>query len=242
MEFQEALNYGKVKEDDYFLVKYPDGRNKLFRLVKTGKEYVMRGLPTDKKVKFSGKEGYDKLFDLADAAAKSEYSQPGIFEDVHACGLPKNDYEVHSCSELRRILEYETKSYAHPADEEMNYVLASRCAYFCGNYENFYLFRVSGGKVDVNSLYRSDNEPWYFNYAVRPEAIPKPTMLLNMEGCDGSEEKPWVCVESQDDEENVNSINISKDEIIRLIKEGCNSKQEVQEVIEMLKEYAKNLK
>lgn len=242
INFQEALKHGEVKEDDYFLVRYPNGRDKLFRLVKTEKGYVMWGPPTEQKVRFCGKDGYDKLFTLADEVVKKEYFLLEIFEDVYACKLSEKSYEVHSLGELRRILEDETKKHIHPDDKEMIYALASRCVYACSTYKNFYLFRVSNGNIAVNSLYRSDNDPWYFNYSVRPEAIPKATMCLNMEERDGSKERPWFCIDGQNYVQENEEVSESNDEIMRIIKEKCKTAKDVQEVIRKLEEYAKNLK
>ena len=156
----------------------------------------MWGPPTDKKVLFDGREGYDNLFDLADAAVRKEYSFPEIFADVHACSLPERDYGVLSYDELRRILDDTTKIYGHPDDKEMIYALASRCVVLDGSYANFRMFSVGSGSLSSNYLYNSCNDAYSFIYAVRPEAIPKATMCLNMEGRDGSKENPWLCIGS----------------------------------------------
>ena len=46
--------------------------------------------------------------------------------------------------------------------------LASRCVNLNSNNANFNMFNVSGGTVNANNLYNSNDNDWSTSYAVRP--------------------------------------------------------------------------
>lgn len=241
MTYQKALDMGIVKEGDYFSVKYPDGRELLFRLVKRKERYVMWGPPTNGKIYLEGKKGYDKFLALADAKVLEEYSTGDVFEEVHALGLDKKDYEFHSNEEHYRIADEVKSLFNHPDDIRMDYAIASRCVGIYGTDAWFRVFYVYRGDVRAGWLYNSDGGTFSWSYAIRPEAIPKSTLLLKIGECDGSKEKPWICLSSQ--EENIKSdtavsetmATVNKSELMSLI-------QGIREQLQELEEYAKSLK
>ena len=245
MTYQEALDGGVIQEGHYFLVKYPDGRRVLFRLVKREGRYVMWGMTTTKQIYLEGKEGYDNFLTWADAKVREEYSSEDTFEEVHALGLSKKDYEIHSQKEFRRILDEAEKMCGSPEDVDMYYVLASRCVAINSSYAWFNVFCVYGGRVDAYNLYISYGSSSSPSLAVRPEVTPKSTLLLKLAGCNGSRENPWICLNRQEDVQEVNTSNddtegedmadMSKAELLRLI-------QGVREQLEKLEKYAQNLK
>lgn len=249
--FKKALGQGTIKEGDYFEVRYPDGMVALFRLFKTEKGYVMLGPPTTKEVLFRGKEGYDNLFALADSQARKEYSND-VFEDVHACSLPKREYRFESYDKLRAALVKFSKMYDFSDTSAPPYALASRCVLLDSYYAFFRMFYVGSGTVNARSLYNSYTYAGSNSYAVRPEAIPKPTMKFLEEDCDGSQERPWVCLGSQEEKipeqskegtsQDEGIINIDKDRLMSLIKEGHELNERVACWLAELEEYAKNLK
>ena len=245
MTYQKAFAGGVVKKGDYFSVQYPDGRNVLFRLVKREGKYVMWGMTTTEQIYLEGKKGYDNFLTWADAKVREEYSSEDTFEEVHALGLSDKDYEIHSQEEFRRILDEAEEMCGSSEDTNMYYALASRCVSLSGSGAYFSVFFVYSDCVIGNLLYRSDGHTWSYTYAVRPEATPKSTLLLKLARCNGSKEKPWICLNSQEDVQEVNTSNddtagedmadMSKAELLRLI-------QGVREQLEKLEKYAQNLK
>lgn len=194
MTYQEALSREIVKEGDYFLVKYPDGRDILFRLVKREAGYVMWGMRTTEEIYLYGKGGYDNSLILADNQVRKEYSFEGVFEEVHALGLPEKEYEFHSSQEYLKFLEEKGKIFEHPDDAKMCYFLASRCVAAYSKSEYFCVFAVDIGYLRSNALYSLWEGMHGYTIAVRPEAIPDPQMRISMEKCDGSKENPWICL------------------------------------------------
>jgi len=202
MTYQEAFVGGIVKEGDYFSIQYPDGRNVLFRLVKREKGYFMWGMETTKEILLKGKNGYDKFLTLANAEVRKEYSSKDVFEEVHAVGLDEPDYEVHYSMDLDWILDNARKMCGNPEDANMNYALASRCAIILNklNFGHFLILRMCRGEVYRSCImYASNGSTWSRTIAVRPEATPKSTLLLKIDGCDGSNENPWICLNKQED-------------------------------------------
>lgn len=250
--YQEALDQRIVKEGDYFLVQYPDGRNKLFRLVKRNKGYVLWGPPTDGTITLIGKEGYDNLFTLVDALVEKEYPSEGVFEEVHACGLSEKEYEYDSYEEWRKTFKKLNIISKHPDDVNLDYVLASRG--FSDDDDSspcFWIFAVYGGRLHRTILLDSLHGVYSTTYAVRPEATPKSTLLLETKGCDGSKENPWICLGSQERMKEDTSKNsttgesmesMSKSELMSIIQEGRELIQKESEWLAKLEKYAENLK
>ena len=87
---------------------------------------------------------------------------------------------------------------------------------------------------------------------MRPEATPKSTLLLKLARCNGSKEKPWICLNSQEDVQEVNTSNddtagedmadMSKAELVYLIQEGQELIQKQCAWLTKLEKYAQNLK
>lgn len=252
MTYQEAFDGGIVKEGDYFSVQYPDGRNVLFRLVKREKGYFMWGMETTKEILLKGKNGYDKFLTLANAELRKKYSSKDVFGEVHAVGLDEPDYEVHSLKEFNRLLDEARKICGNPEDTNMYYALASRCVSIYSGDESFRVFSVNSGSVDANYLWHSYGGAGSPIYAVRPEATPKSTLLLKIDGCDGSKENPWICLNNQEDIQEVNPQNdstageviaeVSKRELMKLIQEGYALIQKESEWIAKLEKYAQKLR
>ena len=244
--FKTALDKGKIQEGDYFLVKYPDGREALFRLFKTEKGYVMWGPPTVEEVLFKGKEGYDHLFELADSQARKEYAND-VFQDIHACSLPEREYQFETYNAFLDALYEFRKKYDFSDTSMQDYALASRCVLLDGSLAYFRMFYVSGGRVYANLLYYSDTSVNGNSYAVRPEAIPKSTMEFIEEDCDGSEERPWICLGSQEREEffeqskggtstkGEDAMSTDKEELMSFIQEGYNWLKKLEERVQNLK-------
>lgn len=243
--FKMALDQGTIKEKDYFLVKYPDGKEALFRLFKAEDGYVMLGPPTIEEVDFRGKEGYDNLFTLADSQARKEYAND-VFKDVHACSLPEREYEFKTYDALLNALEKFSKMYDFSDGSVPAYALASRCVCLDSGGAIFYLFRVSGGTVYASYLYNSGNGAYSRSYAVRPEAIPKSTMEFLEEDCDGSEEKPWICLGCQEEvkpsDHSKETSNSGKEELMKLIREVHELQGQIDKRIAEIEKYVKNLK
>ena len=252
MTYQKAFAGGVVKKGDYFSVQYPDGRNVLFRLVKREGKYVMWGMTTTKQIYLEGKKGYDNFLTWADAKVREEYSSEDTFEEVHALGLSDKDYEIHSQEEFRRILDEAEKMCGSPEDANMYYALASRCVNVASIYAYFGVLRVYSGDVGAYSLYYSNGYSYSYPFAVRPEATPKSTLLLKLARCNGSKEKPWICLNSQEDVQEVNTSNddtagedmadMSKAELVYLIQEGQELIQKQCAWLTKLEKYAQNLK
>ena len=197
MTFREALKQGKVKEDDYFSVKYPDYREVLFRLVKTMQGYVMWGPPTKEEILLSGEEGFKNLFNLANTQAKKEYFHPEAFEEVRACGLPENKYKINYNAELFSIIETAERMYKCSDDAEMYYTLASRYIHLKGNVKEFGVFFIWRNHLSSHLLgiFEGKDERMYDHpIVVRPEAIPKSNLTISIKEGNGSMERPWICL------------------------------------------------
>ncbi len=245
--YQKAFDEGTIRKGHYFLVRYPNGKEALFRLVKREKGYVMCGPPTEGKISLKGKEGYDNFFDLANEQVKKEYSSKGVFKEIHALGGPKKDYEVHSTQEYRKVRDEIQEYLKDLGNIDENYFLASRCVSLNSSGALFDVFFVIGGYVHSSWWYYSHGLTSSPTHAVRPEATPESTLLLKTTGCDGSEEKPWICIGSEEEkstrgeEEAVSDCttgkgkaSVSKDELMCLIQEG-------EAWIAKLKEYVSKL-
>lgn len=248
--FKKALDQGVIKGGDHFLVKYPDGMEALFRLLKTEKGYVMWGPPTVEEVLFKGKEGYDHLFELADSQARKEYAND-VFQDIHACSLPEREYQFETYNAFLDALYEFRKKYDFSDTSMQSYALASRCVHYdsnsSGSWFDFRMFRVYGGSVNADILYGSTGGTSNYSYAVRPEAIPKSTMEFIEEDCDGSEERPWICLGSQEREEfseqskggtstkGEDAMSTDKEELMSFIQEGYNWLKKLEERVQNLK-------
>ena len=101
------------------------------------------------------------------------------------------------------------------------------------------------GYVDAAALYYSYGDAASSSKAVRPEAIPKSTLRLNMEGRDGSKENPWICVSDQEvvQEEVTENPSIADESLTSISKDGLASViQEAENLLTRLKKYANELK
>lgn len=209
--FEDALNEGIVRSGDHFLITVPKTRrvittpretgftkNQKFdiqageeKIWLLGDELTMVGDLTKEKLTLNGQEGVMEGPDTLDLVSRELHSIPDIFEQVRSCGLTKKDYILRN---LSKVLEEEQAKYQHLAGKGSAYWLASHGVRIYRDNVYFCMFYVNWGSVNTHDLYRSGGGADSLTYAVRPEAIPKPTLLLNREGCDGSREKPWKCL------------------------------------------------
>ena len=106
--------------------------------------------------------------------------------------LPEENYFFADTEKAYQQLE----QYKHLCNKNMKYWLASRCVDF-GAHDNYSYFRMCVMRtelIDAYFLYRSDGITYAPSLAVRPETVPKSTLILEREGRDGSKERPWICL------------------------------------------------
>lgn len=225
IEFQKALKKGLIQKGHYFQTVATQrsvvtvskgetgynkdqefitkqGETKLWRLVeagKTAKDCRLFGPPTKKQLILLRRTGYENAIDILDKISAGTNIFTEFFKDVYSCRLPEREYEVRSSgwTTFLEKLKAELKKYEHIDDKNMTYFLASRCACLDGSNAEFGMFRVVGGGVGAIWLFNSNNYTYYSSDAVRPEAIPRGNLFLKMHDCDGSNEKPWICVHTK---------------------------------------------
>lgn len=188
----EAIDQGKFRENDYFSFKYPDGKSKLFRLIMTEKGYALLGEPTKTPIHLKGKAGYEQFLDLANNQVNREYFLPNVFEDVYVYGPPKEKYEIIPEDGFIDGPEDIKKMDKHPNDKDMEYALASLCTIMIEP-TLFGVFTMNKGEECFNTLYDSNGKIYELHYAVRPVAIPKPTLKFLVKG-EGSRKNPWTYI------------------------------------------------
>lgn len=208
--FEDARQEGIILPDHYLEVTAPRSRKVIVTEKETGfekkqkftveegerhlwrltEDFKLWGKPTKVNLTLRGHAGFEYGPDIMHRIIRELHDNPGTFEEAKSCSLPEKDYFFSSIEKAYR----EEKKYVHPDDRFMWYWLASRCVVFNSNNENFYVFFVNGGYVGADDLYYSGGSALSNTYAVRPEATPKSTLLLERDGCDGSMEKPWICL------------------------------------------------
>lgn len=208
--FEEALKEGKIHLGDYFVTTaYRDSRvivpesitgsdeEQYFEtrigtrcLWRLDEEIKMVGEPTKKELTLRGQEGFERGINTINRVAKELYEVMRVFEQVQSCAFPKENYTL---SELHDILQAEQKRYQHPDDRGKRYWIASRCIEVYCNKSYFNILAVNSRYVGNFNLHCSYGLSNSYSFAIRPEAIPSPTMLLEIEWRDGSKDKPWKC-------------------------------------------------
>lgn len=163
------------------------GAEKLWRL-ETGLK--LWGEPTKEKLILKGKTGFEQGIYTIDRVAREMYELPNVFEACQSLALPQKEYEG-LIDYLWKVMQVESEKYKNPDDIKMSYWLASCSNRLDREYDDHSIFYVSMGGVGSNTLYRSNGYAWRTELPVRPEAIPKPIILLETDGLDGSREKPW---------------------------------------------------
>lgn len=208
--FEDAFWNNFVHHGDYFVTTMPEdrlftvargktggyeeqkfrigaGEQKLWRLEEG---FKLWGEPTKEELILRGSDGFSQgIYEMHDII-RNLYTMDGIFEDVHACRLSKNDYFL---LDMKQALQEWKKKHNHPDDAEMNYWLASRRTHVNENDINFLMFVVSGIFFGNYWLGNNQGEVAMRSAAVRPETVFKPTALLELDG-DGSKERPWRCL------------------------------------------------
>lgn len=174
-----------VSRTQKFTVKA--GERQLWRLTE---DFKLWGMPTKETLALCGKVGFNEGPDTMHRVIRELYDMPGTFETAQACSLPKKEYPS---TDIQKAYQ-EGRKYERQDEVNMRYWLASRWGYVGSTIANFRVFRVGSGSVYAFSLYNSSGGTNYNTYAVRPEATPKPTLLLEREECDGSYEHPWICL------------------------------------------------
>ena len=159
------------------------GERQLWRLTE---DFKLWGMPTKDALALCGYIGFEEGSYTMHRVARELYDMQGTFDKTQACSLKEKEYlpsKVQKAYQAGR--EYERQD-----EENIKYWLAS----YCGNYANVGVFFVDLGRVYYNCLWASHRGAYYHALRVRPKAIPKPTLLLEREGCDGSYEHPWICL------------------------------------------------
>ena len=208
--FEDARQEGIILPDHYLEVTAPRSRKVIMTeketgfektqkfTVKSGKKHLWRisedfkllGNPTKEGLTLCGHVGFEQGPNTMNRIIRELYDMSNVFEKTKACSLPEKDYFFfHPQS------EYETeKKYSHPDDIHMEYWLSSRCVEDSGMHVEFNVFIVYHSMVCCSSLHETSWREDYNTYAIRPEATPTATLLLERDGCDGSKEKPWKCL------------------------------------------------
>ena len=162
------------------------GKPQLWRLEQEEDGLKLWGEPTKEELTLCGQDGFQRGPDTMHRVIRELYDMQGTFDKTQACSLKEKEYlpsKVQKAYQAGR--EYERQD-----EENIKYWLAS----YCGNYANVGVFFVDLGRVYYNCLWASHRGAYYHALRVRPKAIPKPTLLLEREGCDGSYEHPWICL------------------------------------------------
>ena len=227
ISFQEALEKGLIQKGHYFQTVttqrsvitisedetgYSEnqdfiteaGEIKLWRLVEVGQaanECKLFGTPTKNSLMLEGENGYNNGIATLDKIAAGTNVFPEFFSDVHSCRLPERDYMFNSWEKFCDSLKDEIRKYTCTNEGSpecfiaacfVRQVTLSTCVYFG-------ILKISYGYMKTCYLEDSKEEVYNASARVCPEAIPRSNLLLKMEGCDGSKERPWVCVLAKED-------------------------------------------
>lgn len=190
---------------------------------KTAEECRLFGPPTSEILSIVGETGYKNAINTLDKIASETNIFPEFFKAVHSCRFSERRYDISSnglSTTKNDVPDDEIKLHYHEDDKEMGYFIAALC-------ENYSALSLS--KVSYRILCKIGNyitsEPLYFAVPgfntpskpclnVRPEAIPKWGLLIEMEERNGSKEKPWLCVENPH-----KTVELSQKELLKLIQE-----------------------
>jgi len=210
MTFEEAFWNNFVHMGDYFVTTMPKDRRftvvseetgwheeQKFR-ISAGEQKLWRleeglklwGEPTKEELILRGSNGFSQGIYKMHDIIRNLYTMAGIFEDVNACRLSQNDYFL---LDMKQTLQEGEKKHHHLDDAQMHYWLASRRTHVNKNDINFLVFVVSGIFFGNYWLGNNQGEEATRSSSIRPEAILKPTALLELDG-NGSKERPWRCL------------------------------------------------
>ncbi len=175
------------REDQHFKIKA--GSQKLWRLESGLKLW---GSPTQKRLALVGCKGMMYGPDIMKKLVEELYALPGFFEEVRASSLPKVDYVLPE--EVKAIELQVGIRHKHSDDQGLSYWLASRSSEVNGEYASSHIFYVYNGNIYRGWLFDSNNYTNELAYSVRPEATPSANIILDVEGCDGTNNNPWRCL------------------------------------------------
>lgn len=209
--FEDAQLNGIVHKGDYFVTTAPKDvclivtkdstgypKDQAFQ-IKAGEQKLWRleeglklwGEPTQRKLILQGQEGFIQGTDTIHSVARKLHILPGIFEQVQSCSLQHKDYITTYSQE---VWQEEKKKYQHPDDKYLEYWLASRCILIDGIYVDRHIFYINNGEINSAALYYYSGNATLDVFAIRPEATLCAKLLLNIEDCDGTRNKPWRCL------------------------------------------------
>lgn len=212
ISFTDATEQGIVQKGHYFMSVIPKDRKIILteketgfketqtlqivageeKLWQLGEGLKMLGKPTQKGLTLKGKIGFEQGIDSIHQVASQLYELEGVFEKVQSCSLSKKQYEGYYIQILKSI-QKEITRYSHTDYKGLSYWLASGC--ISSKYDEYLdMFLMSCGYVGTIRLYSSSGGSNSWQSAIRPEATPKPMLLLETDGLDGSREKPWRCI------------------------------------------------
>lgn len=164
-----------------------EGETNLWRM---DKNFVLWGEPTKQKLVLKGKTGDEQGVPAMHKVLKELYEDFGIFEQIYACSFPKRSYFLH---EIMRVVRDERENYQEQEDITFDYWLASSCRID----KERGVFFVKQCDIYAFELYDSHENIYSDSHAMRPIAIPKATLTLEIDGFDGSKRKPWKCISSK---------------------------------------------
>ncbi len=207
--FKDAKQEGIIFPGQYVMVTMPKSRKVAITKEDTGVAGIQRfeleqeqirfrleeglkmwGEPTRKSLMLGGKIGFEQGPDTMNKVIRELYELPKIFEMAKNCSLPEKD---HFYSSSKKLYE-EMTEYTRPNDKGRSYWLASRCVEMATVNVELSMFFVSKGRIFPYCLYSTECGSRHAKCPVRPEVTANPMLLLETEGCDGSEEKPWKCI------------------------------------------------
>ncbi len=177
-----------IKREQFFQIK--EGEKQLWRLEKGLK---MWGEPTRKTLSLSGEIGFNQSNSTMNYVARKLYGMEEFFETVQSCSLPEKRYD-RPFLEIKKLMQEESEKYGNPDDKELSYWLASRCIIGGETYTLYKNFYVGNNRLDLRVIFNPERKIGIPSLSVRPEATPRPTLLLETEGVDGSRERPWKCI------------------------------------------------
>ncbi len=211
--FKDATEQGIVHKGHYFITEKPKSKSVILAEKETGFQgsqtfqitigsrnlwrlvdyFRMWGQPTKEGLTLQGMLGAEKGLETMSKITRELYEFPNVFEAVQSCSLPEKRYNGAGDT-VWRLLQRENSKYMHLDDRQLHYWLASNCVWNYVDIEYSGVCYVSNGEVNCYYLHHSASGENSKTFSIRPEAIPKSTLLLETEGLDGSKEKPWRCI------------------------------------------------
>lgn len=178
-------------QDQKFYIK--EGHQELWRLENGLKEGLkMWGEPTQEKLVIQAQQGFLEGIEAINKVARELYAFHSTFKQVKACSLKNRDY-ITTIEE--KIWRKEDKNYQNLEDKGLQYWLASRVIVINSVYLDCYMFHVNCGKIEPSILRYSSGHANRDAKRVRPEATADPKLILDIDDCDGTKQRPWRCLQ-----------------------------------------------